>query len=215
MQHLAIIADGNRRWAAANDLPPEAGHAQGLAIIEHCCEWAILHDVDMLTVYCFSTENWSRSTEQVDAIMDLARHYFIERREWYIARGIYVRFAGRRDRLAPDIVESMAQMEDATRCGSTLTLTICVDYGGRDAIVRAVEGGAKTEDELHTALCAEIPEPDAILRTGGQMRLSGFLLWQCAYSELFFSQTLFPALRWAELDDVLEEYRGRTRNYGA
>ena len=214
MRHLAIIADGNRRWAASQNLPKEAGHAQGLNVIERCCEWAISRDVKMLTVYCFSTENWGRESGEVDRIMDLARWYFRERREWVVIRGIRVRFAGRRDRLAADLVESMSVMEDETRGCNTLTLTICADYGGRDAITRAVQHGARTEQELDMALTAEIPTPDAILRTGGEMRLSNFLLWQAAYAELFFSPTMFPALEDAELDEVLNEYGERKRNYG-
>lgn len=214
MKHLAIIADGNRRWAASQNLPKEAGHAQGLNVIERCCEWAISRDVKILTVYCFSTENWGRESGEVDQIMDLARWYFQERREWFVIRGIRVRFAGRRDRLAPDLVESMSVMEDETRGCNTLTLTICADYGGHDAIARAVQSGARTEQELDEVLTAEIPTPDAILRTGGEMRLSNFLLWQAAYAELFFSSTFFPALEDTELDAVLDDYADRKRNFG-
>lgn len=214
MRHLAIIADGNRRWAASQNLPKEAGHAQGLNVIERCCEWAISRDVKMLTVYCFSTENWGRESGEVDHIMDLARWYFRERREWFVTRGIRVRFAGRRDRLAKDLVEDMETMEEETKQGDALTLTICADYGGRDAITRAVQHGARTEQELDVALTGEVPTPDAILRTGGEMRLSNFLLWQAAYAELFFSRTFFPALEDAELDEVLNEHGERKRNYG-
>lgn len=214
MRHLAIIADGNRRWAASQNLPKEAGHAQGLNVIEHCCEWAISRGVKMLTFYCFSTENWGRESGEVDHIMGLARWYFRERREWFVTRGIRVRFAGRRDRLAKDLVEDMETMEEETKQGDALTLTICADYGGRDAITRAVQHGARTEQELDVALTGEVPTPDAILRTGGEMRLSNFLLWQAAYAELFFSRTFFPALEDAELDEVLNEYGERKRNYG-
>ena len=214
MKHLAIIADGNRRWAALQNLPKEAGHAQGLNVIERCCEWAISRDVKMLTIYCFSTENWGRESGEVDQIMDLARWYFRERREWFVIRGIRVRFAGRRDRLATDLVKSMSAMEEETRGCDMLTLIICADYGGHDAIARAVQGGAKTVHEIDEALTAEIPTPDAILRTGGEMRLSNFLLWQAAYAELFFSPTMFPALEDSELDALLEEYSTRTRKFG-
>lgn len=168
----------------------------------------------MLTFYCFSTENWGRESSEVDHIMDLARWYFRERREWFVTRGIRVRFAGRRDRLAKDLVEDMETMEEETKQGDALTLTICADYGGRDAITRAVQHGARTEQELDVALTGEVPTPDAILRTGGEMRLSNFLLWQAAYAELFFSRTFFPALEDAELDEVLNEDGERKRNYG-
>lgn len=214
MKHLAIIADGNRRWARRNGLPASSGHAQGLVAIERCCDWVIDHGVRELTVYCFSTENWGRDPCEVDRIMDLARWYFGEKRGWYSARGIRVCFAGRRDRLAADIVGRMEQMEAATRGGTALTLRICVDYGGRDALVRAVAAGARTEEEINAALSAEIPAPDAILRTGGDMRLSNFLLWQAAYAELFFTPTLFPALEGAELDGIAAQFSGRKRNFG-
>ena len=214
MRHLAIICDGNRRWAKANGLPPEAGHAQGLTAIERCCEWAVERGVPYLSVFCFSTENWGRAQAEVDHIMGLARWYFDQRRAWYIARGIRVRFAGRRDRLAADIVDSLTVMERDTAGGTALTLTICCDYGGRDEIARAVQAGARTEAEITAALTAGATEPDAILRTGGETRLSNFLLWQAAYAELFFSRTLFPDLEAAELDGVLEAFRRRRRNFG-
>lgn len=214
MKHLAIICDGNRRWAKANGLPAEAGHAQGLVAIERCCEWATERGVPYLTMYCFSTENWGREQGEVDHIMELARHYFAERREWYIAHNIRVRFAGRRDRLAADIVTSMEVMERTTAGGAALTLTICADYGGRDEIARAVQAGARTEEEITAALCGETPEPDVILRTGGERRLSNFLLWQGAYSELFFTDTLFPDVEGKELDGVLEGFGRRGRRFG-
>lgn len=214
MRHLAVICDGNRRWAKANGLPEGAGHAQGLAAMERCCAWAMERDVPYLTAFCFSTENWGRARTEVDRLMELARWYFTERRDWYIAQGIRVRFAGRRDRLPADIVGSIAVLEGATAAGKALTLTICVDYGGRDEIVRAVQAGARTEGEITAALAGDIPEPDAILRTGGEKRLSNFLLWQGAYAELLFSDTLFPALEGAELDGALEEFRRRKRNFG-
>lgn len=213
MRHLAIICDGNRRWARANGLPPEAGHTQGLTAIERCCGWAIERGICYLTVFCFSTENWRRSVGEVDAMMDMAREYFARQKGWYVQRGIRVRFRGRRDRVAGDLVEAMADMEAATAECETLMLNICVDYGGRDEIARAVEAGARTREELDAALMWA-PEPDVILRTGGQKRLSGFLLWQCAYSELVFTDTMFPALEAGELDRVAAEFERRTRNYG-
>ena len=215
MKHLAIIADGNRRWAVANDLPPKAGYVQGLTAIERCCDWAIGNGVKYLTVYCFSTENWNRPQNEVDHIMDLARWYFEEKREWYIAAGISVCFAGRRDRLASDIVEKLCKMEDATAGGKALQLTICVDYGGRDEIMNAIASGARTEEEISEALYIKAPDPDIIVRTGGEMRLSNFLLWQSAYAELFFSPIYFPAIDIMELDAIMAEYNCRKRNFGS
>lgn len=214
MKHLAIIADGNRRWAVQNGLPREMGHAQGLQTIENTCLWAIDREIPYLTFFCFSTENWSRGKEEVSEIMNLARSYFQMQGEWYIQHSIKVQFAGRTDRLEHDLVSCMASLEsDSSRC-TDLTVTFCVDYGGRDEIARAAEAGARTVEDFQIALTAEFPEPDAVLRTGGQMRLSNFMLWQCAYAELFFSNVLFPDLDEGELDCVLAEYECRQRNFG-
>ncbi len=213
MRHLAIICDGNRRWARANGLPAEAGHTQGITVIGRCCDWAIGAGVPYLTVYAFSTENWRRSKTELNHLHNLIRTYFESNKGWYVARGVRVCFRGRRDRVPADVVEVMEDMEAATAEGTALVLNICVDYGGRDEIARAVEAGAQTREELDAALMWA-PEPDVILRTGGQMRLSGFLLWQCAYSELVFTDTMFPALEAGELDRVAAEFERRTRNYG-
>lgn len=214
MKHLAIIADGNRRWAKANGLPINMGYVQGLTIIENCCDWAIKNNIPYLTVYCFSTENWNRPQNEVNLLMDLARWYFGDRREWYVAAGIKVRFSGRRDRFDEDFLDKMEKMEEATSDGKTMTLTICVDYGGRDEIARAIASGANTEEGITAVISNGIPDPDAILRTGGEQRLSNFLLWQSAYAELFFYPVLFPAIEYADLDALLREYNSRKRNYG-
>lgn len=214
MKHLAIIADGNRRWATANDLPNRSGYLQGLVTIENCCNWAIKNNVSYLTVYCFSTENWGRAKDEVDMLMNLARWYFDEQVDWYVRRGIKVRFSGRRDRFDDDFCDKMHRLEVATTAGQYLTLTICVDYGGRDEIVRAIAAGAKTEDEITAILTANAPEPDVILRTGGDVRLSNFLLWQSAYAELMFMDAPFPDLNGPALDHVLHEYETRKRSFG-
>lgn len=214
VQHIALIADGNRRWAVANELPLGTGYLQGLITIERCCEWAIDQEVKYLTIYCFSTENWGRPENEVNQLMDFARWYFVEKLDWYIASDICVCFAGRKDRLAPDLVEKLRKVENATsNCGS-LKLTICVDYGGRDEIVRAIAYGAKTEKEISEYLDIKAPDPDMIVRTGGEMRLSNFLLWQSAYAELFFIPTYFPDLDAAILNSLINEYDNRKRNFG-
>lgn len=214
MKHLAIIADGNRRWARANDLPVRSGYMQGLVTIENCCDWAIERNVKYLTMFCFSTENWNRPKEEVDLLMGLARWYFSSQRNWYVNRGIRVRFLGRRDRFDTDFLDIINRMERDTADGCFLTLTICIDYGGRDEIARAVYCGARTEEEISEFLSRGIPDPDAILRTGGEYRLSNFLLWQSAYSELLFTKTFFPDLNDTIMDELLDEYRSRKRNYG-
>ena len=214
MKHLAIIADGNRRWAAKNSLPIKSGYLQGLITIENCCDWAINNNVEYLTVYCFSTENWGRAKTEVDMLIDLGRWYFDERLDWYVNRDIQVKFSGRRDRFDTDLVDTMVRLEAATSGGRKLTLVICLDYGGRDEIVRAIDSGAKTEEEITSWLTRLAPEPDVILRTGGDCRLSNFLLWQAAYAELMFTNTLFPDLGHNDLEIVVNEYRARKRNFG-
>lgn len=214
MKHLAIIADGNRRWAKENSLPTKAGYLQGLTAIERCCAWAIENKVEYLTVFCFSTENWNRPKHEVDLLMNLARWYFDDRREWYMAYGIRVQFAGRRDRFDIDLINKMDMMESDTAGGTSITLTLCLDYGGRDEIARAISAGARTEKEINDYLTTNFPAPDAILRSGGEYRLSNFLLWQSAYSELFFTTTLFPAIEAPELDKMLCEYQKRNRSFG-
>lgn len=214
MKHLAIIADGNRRWAVNNHLPSQFGHAQGLICIERICEWAISKKVQHLTFFTFSTENWSRQQSEIDNIFGLARDYFVSASPWYINKNIKVVFSGRRDRLPGDIIRDMDELESKTNSGSALTLIICTDYGGRDEIVRAIERGARTEDELTREICGSVPCPDVILRTGGRQRLSNFLLWQCAYAELVFTDTLFPALDIEELDRIAEYFNSVQRNFG-
>ena len=215
MEHLAMIADGNRRWAKEHGRTQWDGHAAGLRAIENACLWAIRNDVPYLTVYCFSTENWNRSAKEVDSIMHLARVYFGYRVKWFVQHDIAVQFIGRIDRLPIDILDMMDDVEDSTAQGISLTLTICVDYGGRDEIARAVIHGAATEEDITKALTEYAPEPDVILRTGGRHRLSNFMLWQGAYSEIYFSDTLFPALNDAELDEVKEWFEAQVRNFGA
>jgi undecaprenyl diphosphate synthase len=214
MEHIALIADGNRRWAKENNLPWETGYLQGLTAIENCCEWAISRGIKYLTIYCFSTENWGRPENEVNQLMDFARWYFVEKLDWYISSGIRVRFAGRKDRLAKDLVEKLSKVEKETSECDSLELNICVDYGGRDEIVRAVAAGARTEEEISEYLDIKAPDPDMIIRTGGNMRLSNFLLWQSAYAELLFTPIYFPALDEAILDSFIDEYNNRKRNFG-
>lgn len=214
IKHIALIADGNRRWAVKNNVPWEAGYLQGLTAIETCCEWAINRNIKHLTIYCFSTENWGRPENEVNQLMDFARWYFGEKLDWYITSDISVHFAGRKDRLAKDLVKKLHKVEDATSKCESLKLTICVDYGGRDEIVRAVAAGARTEEEISEYLDIKVPDPDMIIRTGGEMRLSNFLLWQSAYAELLFTPIYFPDMDAVILDSFVDEYKNRKRNFG-
>lgn len=214
LRHLAIIADGNRRWAAAQGLPPEAGHVQGVVAIERAVEWAVERGVPFLTVFAFSTENWERSPEEVESLFRIAGKYFSERKQWYVDHRVRVRFRGRRDRLRADVLDAMQDLEAAASAGTALTLTVCVDYGGRDEITRAVAFGALTERQITEALTAELPEPDMILRTGGRRRISNFLLWQAAYAELYFTDILFPSLEGRDLDEAAAWYARQVRTFG-
>ena len=214
MKHLAIIADGNRRWAKREGLPSGLGYVQGLVAIENLCLSAIERGIEYLSVFCFSTENWRRTTDEVDYIMDLARNYFLDKKEWYHDRGIRVVFRGRKDRLPPDVVNSMLIIEQYTEECKNLTLHIMVDYGGRQDIVEAIKNGAESEEDITKYFLGHAPEPEAVVRTGGHRRLSNFMLWQAAYSELFFVDTLFPDFSEKELDYILEEYKSVVKNYG-
>ena len=214
MKHLAIIADGNRRWAVKNGLPKEAGYPQGLIVIERCCLWCIQNGVDFLSVFCFSSENWGRAQTEIDGIFTLARQYFDSRREWYVENGIRVQFRGRRDRLPKDILESMDRLETATEKSDSLTLIICCDYGGRDEIIRTVNGGAATENDISKAMNKLTPDPEVIVRTGGRHRLSNFMLWQAAYSEIFFTDKLFPDLDEMDLNDIESWFEQQVRTFG-
>ena len=214
MNHLAIIADGNRRWAAAYNLPKAAGYYQGLLTIERIGTWAIKKGIKFITLYCFSTENWSRPKEEIDSLKDLATDYFDRQGKWYLKNNIKTIFSGRKDRLDAHLLERIERLEDMTKDCDGLNMIFCIDYGGRDEIVRAIATGARTEEELDCVISKGIPHPDAILRTGGQQRLSNFMLWQSAYSELFFVDYFFPELDDKKLNKVVEDFNARKRNYG-
>lgn len=214
MKHIAIICDGNRRWAKREGLPPGVGYVQGLVAIENLCLCAIDRKIEYLSMFCFSTENWRRTTAEVDYIMDLARDYFVSKKEWYHDRGIKVVFRGRKDRLPSDVVDAMLNIEQYTKECKNLTLHIMVDYGGRQDIVEAVKNGAESEEEITRYFLGFAPEPEVVVRTGGHRRLSNFMLWQAAYTELFFVDTLFPDFGERELDEIMDEYASVVVNHG-
>lgn len=215
MKHLAIIADGNRRWAKANGYPTLLGYDQGLINLENCCQWCLNNNIPYFTVYCFSTENWNRPQNEIQYLLDLAREYFVSQQSWYVNKGIKVQFIGRKDRVAPDLMDKCRKLEQATNNCNNLLLNICLDYGGRDEIVSAIAAGCKTEEDITKFVSHGTTPPDIILRPGGEYRLSNFLLWQSAYAELFFLPQYFPDLSHQDLDQVLEDYHKRTRKFGA
>ena len=220
---IAIIMDGNGRWARKRGLPVAAGHRAGTRALRRTVEAAIDLGVESLCVYAFSTENWSRPPEDVDALMEI----FVETIERELPdlqkQGVRTRFIGRRDRATPALRAKMAELELETGVRERLQLWIAFDYGGRAELVEAtrriVEEGLDPRDidenAIGTRLYApEMPEPDLLIRTSGELRVSNFLLWQLAYTELVFVDTLWPDFGERQLRQALVEYAGRRRRFG-
>ena len=220
---VAIIMDGNGRWARRRGLPVAAGHRAGTRALRRTVEAAIDLGVATLVVYAFSTENWSRPAGEVDSLMDIFGET-IERELPDLARqGVRTRFIGRRDRAPADLQEQMARLEDETAQNERLNLWIAFDYGGRAELVEAarrlVEAGVEPTDIDENLLRAnlyapELPDPDLLIRTSGELRISNFLLWQLAYSELVFTETLWPDFGRRELEHALAAYARRRRRFG-
>jgi undecaprenyl diphosphate synthase len=220
---IAIIMDGNGRWARRRRLPVAAGHRAGTRALRRTVEAAIDLGVESLCVYAFSTENWSRPPEEVDALMEI----FVETIERELPdlqrQGVRTRFIGRRDRATPELQAKMAELELETGVRERLQLWIAFDYGGRAEIVEATRRIVEErldprdidENAIGTRLYApEMPEPDLLIRTSGELRVSNFLLWQLAYTELVFVDTLWPDFGERHLRQALAEYAGRRRRFG-
>jgi undecaprenyl diphosphate synthase len=220
---VAIIMDGNGRWAEQRGLPVAAGHREGTRALRRTVEAAIDLGVESLAVYAFSTENWSRPIDEVEDLMEIFGET-IERELPDLAKeGVRVRFVGRRDRAPDELLRQMEALEAETSENTRLRLWICFDYGGRAELVEAarrlVASGvdqAAVDEELIAANLAEpeMPDPDLLVRTSGEVRISNFLLWQLAYSELVFTETLWPDFGEGELRSALETYAGRRRRFG-
>jgi undecaprenyl diphosphate synthase len=227
-RHIAIIMDGNGRWAQARGLPRIAGHRQGAEAVRRTVRAAGELAIPYLTLFGFSSENWKRPLEEIDDLMGLLRHYLRGEIAELHRNGVRLRVIGDLTRLAPDIVTLIANAETLTHDNSGLDLTIALSYGGRAEIAAAVrtlatksaEGSlspntideAVISDHLFTA---GIPDPDLLIRTSGEQRISNFLLWQCAYSELVFTKTLWPDFGPADLEQAIADFGGRERRYGA
>lgn len=216
---VGIIIDGNRRWAKEQGFPQLEGHRRGYALILECARWVRDRDIKHFVVYAFSTENWNRAKEEVSYLMNLLREAAESSLRDLAKENIRVRFIGTRERLAPELLRAMERIEKES-AQNEFTLWVCFSYGGRAEIVAAaasaaVSGESITEESLHTHFwSAEMPDPDIIIRTGGEKRLSNFLLWQAAYSELFFIDRKWPAFTEKVLDSILEEFAGRERRRG-
>jgi undecaprenyl diphosphate synthase len=220
---VAIIMDGNGRWARRRRLPVATGHRAGTRALRRTVEAAIDLGVESLCVYAFSTENWSRPPEEIDALMEI----FVETIERELPdlakQGVATRFIGRRDRATPELRARMALLEEETGANERLQLWIAFDYGGRAEIVEAtrrlVEEGIDARDIDENSIASrlyapEMPEPDLLIRTSGELRVSNFLLWQLAYTELVFVDDLWPDFGGRQLRRALAEYASRRRRYG-
>lgn len=217
---VGIIMDGNRRWAKARGLPTLKGHEQGAEKVREVAEWAIEQQVSHLYLYAFSTENWKRSEEEVSYLLKLLERAFAERMKDIEELGVRIRIIGEREQFSTSFQEKMLEVEERSKDNTALTLVFCLSYGSRREIVSAVsrlpEQSTYTEDDISAALwTAGMPDPDLIIRPGGEKRLSNFLLWQGAYAELFFTDTLWPDFTKEEFSRILEEYRARERRHGA
>jgi undecaprenyl diphosphate synthase len=214
--YVAIITDGNGRWAAQRGLSVEAGHQAGADTVKARLRDAVDLGVRELTVYSFSTENWSRPQEEVDALMGMFSQRILAETPELHGEGVRMRFIGRRAAVAPELVEQMAWAEETTAGNERITLYVAFNYGGRAEILDAAEryaGGG--EDAFRALLYApEMHDPDLIIRTSGEQRLSNYLLWQSAYAELLFTDVLWPDFSRADFEAALEEYEARGRRFG-
>lgn len=221
--HVAIIMDGNGRWAKKRGLPRTAGHQAGVRTVENTIRAAAARDVRFLTLYAFSTENWKRPETEVRALMGLFSYYLKAKVDELVAENVKLLFSGGRDGLPENIVGKMDELERRTRHCDRITLVMCINYGGRKEILdgfrmmaaRGDDISGVTEEKMRNVLYRpEIPDPDLLIRTGGEKRLSNFLLWQSAYTELHFTDTLWPDFSENDLAGAMDIYARRERRYG-
>jgi len=225
-RHIAIILDGNGRWAQKRGLPRTAGHAAGAETFRKIATYCKNIGVEYLTVYAFSTENWKRSAEEVGAIMKLLDKYLMEAIDTMARDKIRMKVLGDVSALSPKLQEKVERTNEISSQYEGFQANICLNYGGRDEIVRAArryaeelaagkEPGELTEELFSSYLYSGgIPDPDLMIRPGGEKRISNFLLWQCAYSEFYFTDVLWPDFSSDELDKAIEEFKRRDRRYG-
>jgi undecaprenyl diphosphate synthase len=216
-RYVAIITDGNGRWAERRGLSTVEGHRAGADIVKARLRDAVELGIEELTVFSFSTENWSRPPAEVDALMKMFGERIDAETPELDEEGVRIRFIGRREGVAPELVAQMAWAEETTAANDRITLFVAFNYGGRAEIVDAARGfDGESEEELRRRLYApEMHDPDLLIRTSGEQRLSNYLLWQCAYSELVFREELWPDFDRAALEACLEEFAARQRRFGA
>ena len=223
--HVAIIMDGNGRWANARGRPRTAGHIAGARVVRKIVEAAPDCGIGMLTLYAFSADNWARPSREVALLMRLFRRYLVAETDRCITNDVRMRIIGRRDRIPGELLRAITAAEDATRHGTRLDLRIAVDYSSRDAMVRAMELLRGTEQitraDLARAMCevdhwtGDPRDVDLLIRTGGEQRLSDFLLWECAYAELYFTDRRWPDFTAADLEHAVSEFHSRERRFGS
>ena len=226
-RHVAIIMDGNGRWAKKRLLPRKAGHVQGSRVAEQICEDAYNLGIEYLTYYAFSTENWARPKDEVDALMNLLRKYMKDSIERSSKNNMRVRVIGDISALDQDLQDSIRKLEEVSAKNTGLKFQVAINYGGRDEILRAVrkvaadvKAGTIEPEQINEELfysffdTAGIPYPDLMIRTSGELRTSNFLPWQLAYSEFYFTDTLWPDFNKKELQKAINFFNGRERRYG-
>ncbi len=223
-RHVAIIPDGNRRWARRNHLPSVLGHKHGVEAFERICDEALAQGVEVLTFYTFSSENWHRTKTEVRYLFRLLEDVFTKRLEKLQRQGIQLRISGRVDEFPKRLQEIVASAVQATKKNRRGIVHLCLNYGGRNELIDAVRSLVRANTPAGRidarAISArlyqsDLPEPDLIVRTSGEQRLSGFLLWQSEYSELYFSEKLWPDFQPADFRKALAEFVRRQRRYGA
>ena len=219
-QHVAIVMDGNGRWAKKRFMPRLAGHREGLEALKRCVRACAQRGVKILTVFAFSSENWNRPADEVSGLMDLLFKAVTKEVPELHAQGIQLHFVGERSALSASMRHALSEAEHTTRDNQQLILNVCVNYGGRWDMVQAAaklarQGQEITEESLQQALSlSHVPDPDLLIRTGGEQRISNFLLWQTAYSELYFCDTLWPEFDEQSLDAALLDFQRRERRFG-
>ncbi len=220
-KHIAIIMDGNRRWAKKRNLPIASGHRAGADTLQKIIEACIDINIEYLTVYAFSTENWNRAPEEVDDLMNLLREYLVRLEKDNKDRNVKIRIVGDINRLDEDIRDKIIKLQNRTKDNTGLVINIALNYGGRNEIIYAIKSLSKEElNDLTVDSFSEklytypSPDPDLIIRTAGEQRISNFLLWQCAYSEFWYTDTLWPDFSKAELEKAILDYSGRERKFG-
>lgn len=226
-QHVAIILDGNGRWAKSKGMPRNYGHMEGAKTVEKICEEAWRMGIKYLTVYAFSTENWKRPQDEVDALMKLLRNYMKSCLKTAEKNDMRVRVIGDKTGLDEDIRIKIQELEEASKNNSGLNFQIAINYGSRDEIVRSVRkimedvkagklDASQMDEELFDSYLdtAGIPSPDLLIRTSGEQRLSNFLMWQLAYTEFYFTDVPWPAFTKADLEKAIEKYNSRDRRFG-